>query len=109
MEKKFGKIQYVHYGFCGYQDAMLGLRVTLGGDGWGVGADKPGHWTTRISNSTEWTEADRIQGFGKNANEILELLRDAKVQSVDQLKDIPVECTFEGNSLKSWRILKEVL
>ena len=109
MEVKLGKIQYVHYGFCGYQGAMLGLRVSLAGDGWGVGADKPGHWTTKISSTTAWTEADRIKGFGENANEILGLLRDAKVDSVDKLKDIPVECTFDGNMLKSWRILKEVL
>jgi hypothetical protein len=37
------------------------------------------------------------------------LLKDAKVNSVDQLKGKPVEVTFDGNMLKSWRILTEVL
>ena len=109
METKLGKIQYVHYGACGYQEAMLGLRVTLGGDGWGVRADKPGHWATTRSDSTNWTESDRIEALGKNAWEINQMLVDAKVDSVDKLLGIPVECIFDGNMLRSWRILKEVL
>jgi hypothetical protein len=108
-EKKLGKISKAEYGFCGYQDAMLGLNVTISGDGWGVGADKPGAWTTAITDSTQWTEDDRIKGLGKNGMEILKLLEDAKVQYVSKLIGIPVECTFDGNSLVSWRILKEVL
>jgi hypothetical protein len=37
------------------------------------------------------------------------LLKEAKVSSVYKLKGIPVEVTFDGNMLKEWRILKEVL
>jgi hypothetical protein len=38
------------------------------------------------------------------------LLKEAKVDSVGKLKDIPVEVTFfEGNILKEWRVLTEVL
>jgi hypothetical protein len=37
------------------------------------------------------------------------LLKEAKVNSVDMLKGKPVEVTFDGNTLKSWRILTEVL
>jgi hypothetical protein len=37
------------------------------------------------------------------------LLNEAKVSSVDKLKGIPVEVTFDGNMLKEWRILTEVL
>jgi hypothetical protein len=36
-------------------------------------------------------------------------LKDAKVNSVDELKGKPVEVTFDGNMLKEWRILTEVL
>jgi hypothetical protein len=36
-------------------------------------------------------------------------LNDAKVNSVDRLKGVPVEATFDGNLLKEWRILTEVL
>jgi hypothetical protein len=40
---------------------------------------------------------------------ISSLLKDAKVDSVDKLKGKPVEVTLDGNQLKSWRILTEVL
>jgi hypothetical protein len=40
---------------------------------------------------------------------VSKLLKEAKVDSVDKLKGKPVEVTFEGNTLKSWRILTEVL
>lgn len=108
-EKKLGKITYIHFGACGYQEAMLGLRIQLGGDGWGVGTDKAGAWTTTISESTKWTHEDRIRGLGEMCWEVHQLLIDAKVESVDKLLNKPVECDFEGGLLKSWRILKEVL
>lgn len=109
IEKKLGKIQDAQYGACGYQDAMIGIRITIVGEGWGVGADKPGAWGTDRSEFTKWTEEDRIKGLGENAMFINQLLKDAKVDSVEKLKGKPVECTFEGNSLREWRILKEVL
>jgi hypothetical protein len=37
------------------------------------------------------------------------LLKDAKVTSIDQLKGKPIEIINEGLTLKSWRILTEVL
>ena len=33
MEKKLGKIENVKFGIGGYQDAMIGLHVTLGNNG----------------------------------------------------------------------------
>lgn len=106
---ELGKIQKIRYGKCGYQEAMLGLSITLGGEGWGVGADKPGAWTMERTSSTKWTEEDRIKGLGENAMFIFGLLQDAKVDFLDQLVGKPVQCTFNGNVLDSWRILKEVL
>jgi hypothetical protein len=40
---------------------------------------------------------------------VSKLLRDAKVDSVEKLKGKPIEATFDGNTLKEWRILTEVL
>jgi hypothetical protein len=40
---------------------------------------------------------------------ISDLLHDAKVDSVEKLKGVPVEILFEGNTLKEWRIFTEVL
>jgi hypothetical protein len=108
-EKKLGKIEKVHYGLCGYDDCMLGLKVTIGGNGWGVGADKAGHWIFEPSEHSKWTKEDQIKALGENALFISKLLTEAKVSSVDKLSGIPVECTFEGMLLKDWRILTEVL
>lgn len=108
-EVKLGRIENIEYGACGYQGVMLGLRVSIAGTGWRVGADKPGAWTTERTHTTEWTEDDRIKSLGKNAMYVNKLLKDAKVEYVSQLKGKPVECRFHGNVLSSWRILKEVL
>lgn len=40
---------------------------------------------------------------------ISKLLKEAKVDEVYQLKGKPVEVTFEGNMLKEWRLLTEVI
>jgi hypothetical protein len=40
---------------------------------------------------------------------VSKLLKDAKVDAVQKLQGIPVEVTFDGNLLKEWRILTEVL
>ena len=37
------------------------------------------------------------------------LLQDAKVTHVGELVGVPVEVTFDGMTLQSWRVLKEVL
>lgn len=106
--EKLGKIQDVRFGFGGYQDAMIGISFTLGGDGWGVG-DFWGDWSIKRSDTAKWSEADRMGRLAETVWRIKELLDDAKVRNVEDLKDIPVMVSFEGNTLKSWRVLKEVL
>ena len=61
------------------------------------------------SEHTKWTEEERTKGIDETIRFISKLLKDAKVDSVDKLKNIPVEVTFEGVMLKEWRILTEVL
>ena len=111
MEKKLGKIQSVKFGHGGYQDACIGLSVTLGNGSWGVG-DFKGAWDPNIiswSIDSKWSEEDRSKNIDETVRFISKLLNDAKVNSVDKLKNIPVEVTFDGNMLKEWRILTEVL
>ncbi len=111
MEKKLGKIESVRFGHGGYQDAMLGLQVTLSAKGWGVG-DFKGSWDAELIKHTEhtkWTEEDRDKGYSDTMRFLSKLLKDAKVDSVDKLKGVPVEVTFDGMMLKEWRILTEVL
>lgn len=111
MRKELGKILNVRFGHCGYQDAMLGIAVTLGNTGWGCG-DSRCAWDAEIIEHTEhckWTEEERNQQYAEIMRYISKLLKEAKVDSVEKLRGIPVEVTFEGNTLKEWRILTEVL
>lgn len=111
MKKRLGKITSVKFGHGGYQDACLGISFSLGGDGWGVGTDKTAWDANRIecSDHCKWTEEDRSKQYDEIMRYISDLLRDAKVDSVDKLKGVPVETVFEGMTLKSWRILTEVV
>lgn len=111
MEKKLGKIENVKFGIGGYQDAMIGLHVTLGNNDWGVGDSRSARDAESIkwSENCKWTEDDRDKQYAELLRYLSKLLKDAKVDSVDKLKGIPVEVTFDGNMLKEWRVLAEVL
>jgi len=111
MEKKLGKIESVRFGIGGYQDCQLGVHFTLGDGSWGVG-DSRSVWDPeriKCSEYSKWTEEDRNKSMNEIMRYVSSLLNDAKVSNVDQLKGIPVEVTFDGNLLKEWRILTEVL
>ena len=112
MNKELGKITQAYFGYGGYQDSMIGLSLTFEGkSGWGCG-HFVGDWSTNAitwSKSCKWTEADRDKNFAKTVREIDTILDKAKVDCVEKLVGIPVEATFEGNTLKDWRILEEVL
>lgn len=111
MEKRLGKITSVKFGLGGYQGAMLGLHVSLGNNGWGVN-DSTANWDAEqisCSEHSKWTESDRDGWYSEIMRYVSKLLKEAKVNSVDELKGKPVEATFDGNMLKEWRILTEVL
>jgi hypothetical protein len=111
MEKRLGKIEAVSFGLGGYQGCMLGISFTLGDGGWGVG-DFKGNWDSeqiKCTEHTKWTEEDRSKSYDETMRYVSKLLKEAKVDSVDKLKNKPVEVTFDGNTLKEWRILTEVL
>jgi hypothetical protein len=112
MEKKIGKITEISVSFGGYQDAMLGLSVTLGSDkgSWGVG-DFKGFWGPDIKHSAscKWSEQSRRDAHADTMLFIGELLFAAKKRKVEELRGVPVEVTFEHNMLKSWRVLTEAI
>lgn len=109
MSKLIGKIQEVSFGFGGYQDAMIGLSVTLGSESgcWGV-CDFEGWWASRTEHC-KWTTEDWKNRNHQTVLLVSKLLSDAKVSNVNKLKGIPVEVEFENNAIKSWRILTEVI
>jgi hypothetical protein len=61
------------------------------------------------SEHSKWSESDRDVWYAEIMRYVSKLLRDAKVDSVEKLKGKPIEATFDGNTLKEWRILTEVL
>lgn len=105
---ELGRIQKIAFGWGGYQDAMIGVSITLGGKSWGCG-DFKGAWGIERSERCQWTEEDRLRQLGEACMWLKELLTKAKVQTIDQLQDVPIEATFDGNKLVSWRVLEEVL
>ena len=106
--KELGCIQHASFGWGGYDDAMIGLSITLGGEAWGCG-DFKGAWGIERSNYAKWSEEDRLRELGEACMFLRDLLRTAGVKTVGDLIGIPIEATFEGNLLKSWRVLGEVL
>ena len=111
MEKRLGKIKNVRFGIGGYQDCQLGAHFELGGDSWGV-TDSRSVWDpTRVKceEYTQWTEEDRNKQMNDIMRYVSSLLKDAKVDIVEELAGKPIECSFDGNILKEWRILTEVL
>lgn len=111
MDKRLGKITSVSFGIGGYQDAMLGIFIFFESDGWCMGTDKCA-WDCNLipcSEHAKWTESDRSKQYDEIMRFISGILSKAKVKSVDQLKGIPVEIETENMTLKSWRVLTEVL
>lgn len=114
--KHLGKIESVSFGISGYQDAMLGIHFSFSFDKCcGIGDSKCA-WDTQIEcgSKSVWTEQDRSKSYDEIMRYTSKLLNDAKVKYVHELKGKPVELEFDGHgglgsSLKSWRILTEVL
>lgn len=109
-EKVLGKIASLRVGRGGYQDAMFGVTVSLSMQNSGV-SDFKGTWdqSIKVTSSTRWTEADRSRQFDDVMRWLDEQCRIAHVDDVMKLVGKPVEATLQGNSLRSWRLLTEVL
>lgn len=111
-EKMLGKISSVHFGIGGYQDCQIGLTLSLECKSTGCTAFVDGGWSPsniEWDKNCKWTEADRTISLASMMRKVDQLLHQAKVTDVYELKNKPVEVTFEGNILKNWRILEEVL
>ena len=112
MEKRLGKIECVKFGHVGYNEAQLGLQFTFSGGSWGVVYNSDAFWDAELIECTshcDWSDDDRDEAYAKIMREVSSLLAQAQVHDIYELKGKPVECTFDGNLLKSWRILTEVL
>lgn len=110
--KSLGKIDYIKLGAGGYQEACFGLSVGFKFDVCCGIADFKGSWYpghVDPDKHTKWTEQDRMKQLSDLAYFIAKILREAKKDSLEKMVGVPVELTLEDNSLKSWRILTEVI
>lgn len=107
--KEIGVIEKASFGLGGYQDAMLGLTLVFSFKGSGVVSFTGGGWARSPDSSCSWTIEDRAEQRDKMCDVVLEALKKAKVGEIADLKGKPVEATFEGMCLKSWRILEEAI
>lgn len=108
VRKELGRIQTARFGYGGYQDAMIGVGFTLGDGTWGV-SDFRGAWGIDRSENAHWTEVNRLIELGETCMWLRDILKAAKRQTVSDLVGTPIEATFDGLTLKSWRVLTEVL
>jgi hypothetical protein len=109
--KELGRIEKVSFGYGGYQDAMFGITFVLSfGGGMGV-ADFKGAWSEdiKVGEHTKWSEEDRTRQNDETVRFINRIMREAKVTELNRLTGVPIEVTSEGMTLKSWRVLTEVL
>lgn len=108
LETKLGKIESVSFGV---EDGRLGLHFTFtfGSTGCVWYETIWDFATVERTEYSKWTEMEHEQEAVELMKKISNYLSDAKVSNIQDLKNRPIEATFEGRMLKSWRILTEVL
>lgn len=105
MRTEIGKISNVLFGRQKDYPFLFGLQLTFTGKGWGV----TGSYMVNISDECRWERYDRREAITKIVDRINRILTDAKVTDVYELKNVPVEVTFDGQLFHDFRILTEVL
>ena len=108
-EEKIGVIKSVKIGYMGYQEAEFGLELNIDFKGSGVFATISGGWASGPDERSKWTIEDHKTSMYKLNMKIIELLKKAKVDSIEKLKGKPVRCVFDINRLESWDILEEAI
>lgn len=115
--EEVGKIQWVEFGFGGYQGSMIGFTFKLGGkSGWGVHQFFACGWAEDPSESALWTKESRIKNSGEQLWKVVELLKKAKKDNLVQLIGTPIKAYFkrQGTSnlpgeIDHFEIFEEVL
>ena len=106
-ETMLGKISEVKFGKL---DGRIGLWLTLSGS-WCVTANIVCWDPEDIipDGNHKWKEEDRDKQLVEIMRKVSKLLKQAKVDNINDLLNVPVEFTSKGGLLDSWRILEEVL
>ncbi len=104
--RKFGKITRAKWGVHIDRPFLFGLYLAFGGSCWGVST----HEVLNISPECEYSDdVTKESEMERVIAKTVELLKSAKVHTIDELIGKPVEVTFNGTTISSYRILEEVL
>lgn len=112
MEKKvLGKIDKIDIIL---EDGKLGLLINFSLDGGKSGITDFTKWNWSYSGVTpgeyhKWTEEDRAKQANETMKFIDKIMDEAKKDSLQKMRYVPVEVTLENNMFKSFRVLTEVL
>ena len=105
-----GKIESIKFGL---NNSRIGLFYTLSFNSCTEVQSSNDVWDPeqiKVTQYTKWTEDDRDVQLAQLMRYNSKLLSEAKVDDITNLTGKPIEVTIdEFNSLKSWRILTEVL
>lgn len=108
MEKVLGKIKDVDVQLIG--GCFLGIDFTFSLDGGSRGIGSGGKYTVNTNKRCKYDGVEeRNEVYAKSLEYIRRFLKEAKVDRVQQLKNLPVEVTIENQIFKDFRILTEVL
>ncbi|NIA60419.1 hypothetical protein G5716_22775 [Bacillus pacificus] len=110
MDGKFlGKIVRAEFGAWRGRPFLMGLQLEFRFDG-NSGVSCGGKHLVNISERCEWeSENEKYKAYQKVLEETNRILQDAKVNTVSELVNKPIEITIEDQMYKEFRILTEVL
>jgi len=107
-EKLLGKISDVRFGFIPDYPFLFGLDLTFKlSDSSGIGTG--GKYTVNISEACKWSEEEKNAALIDMINQVIKIMKDAKITNISDLKNKPVEVTIDRNIFTDFRILTEVL
>lgn len=107
-ETVLGKIEEVDVKLI--RGCFLGIDFTFSLNGGSRGICSGGKYTINVSKECKYDGViERNEAYAKGLEYISRFLKEAKVDRVQQLKNLPVEVTIENKNFKDFRILTEVL
>lgn len=116
MHTELGKITKAVFGFGGYQDVQVVFEIHVGGKSWGSCMTFEGGWghvskeeLTKPESTYKWTHESRVKQIGEAAWSVIELMKAAKVETLDKLVGVPIRATFDGpcGRIRNVEVLEE--
>lgn len=103
-ERTIGKIAKARFGYYDESSGAFGFHFDLSGSGWGVG-----HSLLIFRGFGPACTPAESEAAGRAMESAEQLLKDAKVHTLDQLVGKPVVVDFDGMVCRGFRIMTEVL